>query len=132
MPQKPLSPTQIQALDLMLQGVTITEIAQQLGIGRSTIHEWCCKNSLFISAFHAARQRHQADVLDRVHALAAPSLNLLNELLQDPNVSDSVRLRAALAVLKSVEINGPVYPFTPAQEAQLNAVIRPEAAAHAA
>lgn len=115
-----LSPVQVQALDLLLQGLTITEAARQLNINRCTIHEWSRNHSAFISAFHAARQRHQADVLDRFHTLAAPALQLLEGILTNQDAPDSIRLRAALAVLKSIETNGPAMPFTPRQEAQIN------------
>lgn len=123
-----LSPIQIQALDLLLQGLTITDTARQLNINRCTIHEWSRTNHSFIAAFHAARQRHQHDVLDRYHSLAAPALQLLESILTNQEASASIRLRAALAVLKSIETNGPAIPFTPQQDAQLNQFVSQAAA----
>ena len=73
-----LSPLQLKALDLLLQGATITETAQQLNIGRTTIHHWARTSAAFIAVYQEVRQRHQEDVLDRYHALATPLCSYLN------------------------------------------------------
>jgi hypothetical protein len=121
-----LSPLQLQALDLLLQGVTITETAQQLEISRYTIHHWARNIPAFIAVFQECRQRHQEDVMDRYHALAAPSVKLLQNLIEAENKPDSIRLRAALAVMKSIETGGPNVPFTLEQRQQLNQTFPPQ------
>lgn len=123
-----LSPLQLKALDHLLQGKTIAETARQLNVGRTTLHEWGRSHPAFIAAFQEARQRQQEAVLDRYHALATPSLQLLESIITDESQPQKVRLRAALAVLKSVETNGPAAPFTLEQRQQLYQALAPDTA----
>jgi transposase-like protein len=104
----PLSPTQLQALELLLQGHSISQTARQLGVHRSTIHEWCRHPQ-----FAGARERYQTDVLERLHSLADPSLALLERILSSDQASESGRIRAALAVLRSVENTPPPQSVSP-------------------
>ena len=124
MPLKPLTPIQVQTLDLLLQGNTITDTARQLQIDRSNIHHWISHHPAFTVAYQAARQRHQEDVLDRYHTLAAPALQLLETTMNNADLSPHFRLRAALAILRSVAAHGPAIPFTPAQQNQLHQLLQ--------
>lgn len=107
----PLSPIQLQALDLLCQGHSISQTARQIGVHRSTIHDWCHHPQ-----FAGARDRYQSDVLERLHSLADPSLALLEQILSSEQASESGRIRAALAVLRSVEKTPPAQAIHPQRQ----------------
>jgi transposase-like protein len=115
----PLSPAQLQALELLLQGHSISQTARQLGVHRSTIHDWCHHPQ-----FAGARHRYHTDVLERLHSLADPSLALLEQILSSDQASESGRIRAALAVLRSVEKTPPPQAVHPHRQPRSQAAGR--------
>jgi hypothetical protein len=66
-----LSPNQAQVLQLIAEGLSISDAARQAGVSRSTVYYWTRTHPDFYSAIKASRQRAVDSVLDEVHALAA-------------------------------------------------------------
>lgn len=112
-----LTAQQLQALSLILQGLTLAETAAHLGVHRTTVHRWAAGNIHFMRCLHAGRRRHFADVTDRVRALFHPSLDQLQGILSSSDAPAPVRLRAALAVLKMMD--RPADEFVPGADARL-------------
>jgi hypothetical protein len=88
----------IQAL---AKGSTVTAAANAAGIHRTTIHpnhdhHWMRTREEFASALEQAREEYVEQLRDEVQELSALALSKMRELLDDPNTSASVRLRAAL------------------------------------
>lgn len=101
-----LTAPQLQALGLILQGLTLAETADRLGVNRSTVHRWANGNVHFMRCLQAGRRRHFAEVTDRVRGLFHPSIDQLQTILSSHEAAAPVRLRAALAVLKMMEQPG--------------------------
>jgi hypothetical protein len=98
-PSSILSPVQQQVVAALAQGCTITAAAAKVEMHRSTIHEWLNTNPAFRAALAEARSQYAAQLGDEMKELSATALGTLRTLLQDPQSSSAVRLRAALAIL---------------------------------
>ncbi|MFN7997642.1 MAG: SEC-C metal-binding domain-containing protein [Bryobacteraceae bacterium] len=108
-----LNAQQHQVLNLIAAGSTATAAANAAGVHRNTVGKW-----LRIPAFRQALDdAHAAQALywrEQAELLAASALDALKSLLQDPGTRDSVRLKAALAVLDraSASLPAPAEPDT--------------------
>lgn len=112
-----LTAQQLQALGLILQGLTLAETAERLGVHRTTVHRWAAGNIHFMRCLQAGRRRHYTEVTDRVRALFHPSLDQLQGILASNDAPAPVRLRAALAVLKMMD--APAEELIPGTDARL-------------
>jgi transposase-like protein len=97
-----LSTPQLQIVALLASGVSVSAAAAQAGVHRSTVHNWRLRDPLFARELDRARECHAAEVRSQMESLASQALETLHSILTGPNTSDSVRLKAALAVLQAV------------------------------
>ena len=97
-----LTNEQIKAADLLLAGMSVTDTAGEIGVTRETVSRWRNKNSAFIAYTNQARLELYAANQDEMNRLVGRALDTLGVLLDSEN--DVVRLKAALGLLKSVEI----------------------------
>lgn len=113
-----LSPLQSQVAAALAAGQTISAAARAAGIHRSTIHNWLQNEPDFRREFDTIRQENLENTRDQLAALQTSALAALQSLLEDPETSAAVRLRAALAILQrqSWTVNQPLP--TPAQQPQ--------------
>jgi uncharacterized protein YchJ len=95
-----LTAKQQAALNALLSGSSISAAAEAAGVHRSTLHEWLRKHHLFRAALAEARHANADQVVDAFQNLTAAAISTLTEALTSPDTPISVRLRAALAVLK--------------------------------
>src|SRR5208283_466634 len=97
-----LTPQQLQVVDALSNGATLTDAAAQAGIHRNTIANWRLNSGDFREAL--AHAHHDRAVLyrDRAIDLADLAFEALRSVLTDPKSSPSVRLRAALFVIEKV------------------------------
>ena len=79
-----LSPRQAQALELLLQGKSITRTAQSLGIARSTLSEWFNNNARFVACYTLSRRVAFESMVNRLVSLSSEALNAMEEGLKDP------------------------------------------------
>lgn len=98
-----LKPRQLQAASQLAQGISCRDVATNVGVSPQTISEWKRKpefqafiNELRIEALNAVRTRLQC--------LADEACETLSHLMKSGS-SDSVRLRAAVAVLDSTGLS---------------------------
>ena len=91
--EKPLTMLQIKALELLLQGQSISAAAREANVHRSTIHNWCQQESAFRQALEEGRHQIRQN-------LEHTALATLQELLEDPNTAPALKIRASLALLK--------------------------------
>jgi len=96
-----LTPIQSQVLAGLLSGASVAAVAREHHIHRSTIYAWRTGLPAFRFALASARSRQKAILSDSAQELAARAFETLNTLLASP--SETVRLRAAEAVLRSVD-----------------------------
>jgi transposase-like protein len=99
-PDPTLTSDQHHVLALLAEGQSLTAAAEVVGIHRNTIRNWRRSVPAFAREIEFA-VREQALVWHEAALVLAPKAALvLDEILNDANASASIRLRAALAVLK--------------------------------
>ena len=98
-----LTAVQQQVLQALVDGQSISAAAQAAGIHRSTIHLWTQKHPDFARALLAARHHRAELVLDELGSLADLALNTFRHILSDEHAPASVRLKAAMEIVKLVE-----------------------------
>ena len=96
-----LTPQQLQALDLLLSGLTVTAVATAVGVSRETVHRWLRDDCGFIAAMNRGkRELHEAaqSRLQSVWWRAADNL---------ARAVDAGNLQASLVVLRGLgELSG--------------------------
>ncbi len=120
-----LTTTQLEVIKALVTGSTIKDAAEAAGVHRSTVHDWTRVHHEFRAALDAARHHYSQMVEDELRSLAAASTAFIRKCIEDETMPASIRLRAALAVVKSVAANAPAR-----RERDFNDLV--EAAVHAA
>ena len=98
-----LPPAQAQFLAAMAQGLTITAAAESAGVHRTTTYNWFNTSPAFAAAFNEARETFADNLLAQTDELTALAVKTLRELMEDPKASPTVRLKAAIAILKRTD-----------------------------
>ena len=94
-----LTPIQSAAAIALGFGLQIPAVAAELKIHRSTLYNWA-KNPLFFRAVETANAEFQKQFRTQIAMLTRLALTNIQQILADTEASPSVRLKAALAVLK--------------------------------
>lgn len=84
---------------MLASGETLTKIAQQLHLNRSTLYEWQT-NQAFQCYYNQQCQEFQQDVKNALFGLHRQAVDTLNELLERGN--ENTRLKAALWIIERV------------------------------
>ena len=94
---KHLSERQKTAIELLLQGGTDAQVAQQIGVDRVTVFRWR-KNPAFAREMERQRARLWEQSAGRLHSMVDPALDILQKQLagDDPKTA----LRAAAILLR--------------------------------
>jgi uncharacterized protein YchJ len=94
-----LTPIQAAAAIALGFGLQIPAVAAELHIHRSTLYNWA-KNPLFFKSVETANAQFQKQFRTQIAMLTRLALTNIQQILSDTEASPSVRLKAALAVLK--------------------------------
>lgn len=86
---------QAMAVELLITGMTKTDVARQLGVDRSTVHRWLT-DPFFVAQLEARRDEVVESMLDLQVLAGRMATAKLIELLESPN--EQVALRAAIAL----------------------------------
>src|SRR5687768_6526165 len=109
-----LTPAQEEAVALLGDGKGYTEVAERVGVSRSTLSRW----RWYCPAFQAALARRRAEAwgagIDQLRALVPVALKALRKEMTDSSCPD--RLKAAVAVLKLVCIQPGDFSTGPVEE----------------
>ena len=97
-PTASLTTPQHQVLTLIATGFTATAAAEQAGVHRNTVTNWL-KNETFRTSLEQARFEKQTLFWDQAETLVLEALSNLRDLVHDPGVPPSIRLKAILAML---------------------------------
>lgn len=110
-----LSPKQMAAMHLLLQGTSDSQVAQQLETSRQTIFRWRTGNEVFAAELDARRRGMWQHTADRLIAMVTPALDVLQRQLADAQTaSDSkVATQVASTVLRLAMRHRPVEPLKP-------------------
>ena len=99
-----LTPIQVQVLQSLVAGKSVTAAVKKAGIHRTTFHLWTRTLPDFARAYLTLRQQRADRLVDELGDLA---INTFRQLLSDASASASVRLKAALEIVKIVEAQRP-------------------------
>jgi len=102
-----LSPQQIQVIDALSSGVSITDAAAQAGVHRNTVSNWRRNTLPFQHALSHAQYDRALFFRDKAEARVDQACEILDALLADPNTPASVRLKAALYILEKASTPPP-------------------------
>lgn len=97
-----LKPKQEQAISLLIQGKSITDISKDLNVVRSTIYEWLNNDFEFVAQLNKERNAIIDNTRDNMQRLLFKSYKLLNKKLDveltkdDPDVTVAINLIKAL------------------------------------
>ncbi|MBS1828914.1 MAG: SEC-C domain-containing protein [Acidobacteria bacterium] len=97
-----LSAKQLQVIEALSTGLSVTAAADAAGLHRTTVHHWSRNIPEFRDTLAAVKQAHIDIARDEMNSLAAPSIAILRAVIEDPNASPSLRVRTALAIIKFV------------------------------
>jgi transposase-like protein len=97
-----LTPQQIEVIDALSSGATMTAAADQAGIHRNTLARWRRNNPAVQHALAHAQYDRALLFRERTEELAAVAVQAVHQILVDPNTAPSIRLRAALAVMNTI------------------------------
>ena len=96
MPQ--LTPIQSQVVAGLLAGKSVSAIARENSIHRSTIYHWRNEHPYFNIVLDQARSRHQVNLYDLVQDLTEQALETVATMLE--SVDANLRIRAAQTILR--------------------------------
>ena len=102
-----LTPIQVQVLQSLVAGLSVTAAAKEAGIHRTTVHLWTRTLPDFARAYLTLRQQRADRLVDELGDLAGLAINTFRQLLSDESASASVRLKAAMEIVKLVEAQRP-------------------------
>ena len=102
-----LTPIQVQVLQSLVAGLSVTAAAKEAGIHRTTVHLWTRTLPDFARAYLTLRQQRADRLSDELGDLADLAINTFRQLLGDESASASVRLKAAMEIVKIVEAQRP-------------------------
>ncbi|MBL8173257.1 MAG: SEC-C domain-containing protein [Bryobacterales bacterium] len=97
-----LTQRQLDVLQALSGGRSVTAAAEAAGVHRTTVHHWLRTIPEFRLCLDAARQAHIDAVRDGMNELAAPSLELLRRVIHDEAAPIALRMRTAFNILKFV------------------------------
>ena len=94
-----LTPQQEQACILLASGETITGVARQLNLNRSTLYEWQ-DNTAFVCFYNQQCRERQQEVKNGLFGLHRSAIDTLTDLLNNGN--ENTRLKACIWLLERV------------------------------
>jgi hypothetical protein len=101
-----LSGPQQQVLRLLAQGESVTTAAAETNTSRKTIYRWLQYGTRFHFCLEAWRELLNQQWARQLLATTQNALQLLNEVITNPDAPVSARLRAATTVLNRDRKNG--------------------------
>ena len=99
-----LTPTQEKAVSLLVSGKTVTDVAKECDVDRTTIHNWQ-KLPTFQAMYNALRFEAKQSVENAVFSLYTEALNTLKGSLRSEN--EAVALKTALHVIGQIQVMQP-------------------------
>lgn len=97
-----LTPKQIEVIEALASGASVTDAARGAGVDRSTVYLWMRNGGNFEAELNLARRECADTMRARLRELAEDAVKAVRELMTDTDVSAAVRLRAALSVLRGL------------------------------
>jgi transposase-like protein len=119
-----LTDAHYKVLNHLLAGISISDAARAAGVHRNTVTNWRRQVPAFAQLLNEALNERALLFREQTEALAFKAIDVLRTILHNEGASPSVRLRAALAVLKIAAKSAEPAP-TPKSEKLPNAAQSP-------
>jgi transposase-like protein len=100
--QSTLTPKQIEVIEALASGASVTDAARRAGVDRSTVYLWMRDDDNFEAELSLARRECADTMRARLRELAEDAVKAVRELMTGTDASAAVRLRAALSVLQGL------------------------------
>ncbi|MBS1823749.1 MAG: SEC-C domain-containing protein [Acidobacteria bacterium] len=97
-----LTSKQLQVIEALSTGLSVTAAADAAGLHRTTVHHWSRNIPEFRDTLAAVKQAHIDIARDEMNSLAAPAIAILRNIIEDQSASPALRVRTALAIIKFV------------------------------
>ncbi len=89
-----LTGLQLQAIELLLRGETVTAVAATIGVSRETVHRWLKDDLVFVAAINAGKAELQQAATARLIGVWAKAADNVAQAVERGN------LKASLIVLR--------------------------------
>jgi transposase-like protein len=99
---KQLRPEQVRVIEDLVIGASVTDAARVAGVDRTTVHRWM-RNAVFNDELNHAHREMRLRIQAAYRTLGNDAVKVIREILQEPQIPASVRLKAALAVLEQTD-----------------------------
>ena len=99
-----LDSKQISAVAGLTAGGSVTDVARQIGVDRSTIYRWLNEDPVFLSELNKEKQEQLRGIRAELSSLAQTATKTLRELLLTENTPSAVKLKAAATILQAVGV----------------------------
>ena len=110
-PLNTLSAQQQDVLKHLVAGKSVTAAARQVGVHRTTVHLWTRTIAAFSETLLSLRQQRADRMVDEIGDLADAAIITFQQILIEEKATPSVRLKAAMEVVKLVEAQRPTIAF---------------------
>jgi hypothetical protein len=88
----PLSPEQLNAVDLLIQGKSDQEVAEIIGRDRTTVFRWKSRLPYFMATLEARRQEVFAVALQRLRNLLGKAIDNIEGAIEEGDMKSSFEL----------------------------------------
>jgi hypothetical protein len=99
----PLTPIQMQVLQSLASGSSVSAAAEQAGLHRSTIYLWTRTIPGFNQVLADLRQQRASRLADELGDLADLAIDTFRHILSDDKAPPAARLKAAMEIVKMVD-----------------------------
>ena len=94
-----LTPAQLRAIVALLETRTVEDAAKKASVGTRTLYRWLAEDKEFNARLRSTEDFLIGGAVRRLLGLNSRAIDVLKEILNDEEKSDSVRLRAAVTTL---------------------------------
>ncbi len=98
-----LSIQQMNAIDMLVTGSSDKEVAEKVGVDRSTVTRWRNYHPAFIAELNAQREAVWGAAKEKLRSLMPDAVDVVSEAIRDRENPD--RVKVALELIRSVKMN---------------------------
>jgi len=118
-----LNISQLNAIDMLVAGRRDDEVAEAVGVSRTTVTDWRNHNVAFAAALNQRRNDVWGTQVDRLRSIVAKAVDVLEEDLNSDD--EKLQQAAAIHLLKTVGLySADLRPIGPTSESGLEKVLR--------
>ncbi|MFA7191185.1 MAG: hypothetical protein WC086_02555 [Dehalococcoidales bacterium] len=97
-----IPPKHEQALFLIAAGMSVTDAAAEVGLGRQTLSRLINQNIIARTELARLRSEQTKNITDRLRRSATKAADIIDRVLDDENIDILDRLKAALAIVGKI------------------------------